>query len=189
MHGLAGRLAPRRRVTQEVRVKIQCRSACFARKGQRVVHCLLTGSTFGVGTDTVCSYGDKSSRRHMAVQLQAMDGAKKAKPVRAREGRTGFWRRLHSFNIRLLPFPACSAMIDDQQWAPEELGQCLDEITNAAPPLARDVRCQRLREYLRRRGGLRWGDEFVQQSAPLLARHEDLVLRARCFALAGATVR
>ncbi len=44
------------------------------------------------------------------------------------------------------------AVIDDQQWAPRELGQCLDGIVQAAPLLAQDARYQRLREYSRRRG-------------------------------------
>ncbi len=43
-------------------------------------------------------------------------------------------------------------VIADQQWAPKELGQCLDEIVQAVPQLAQDVRRQRLREYSRRRG-------------------------------------
>jgi hypothetical protein len=54
-------------------------------------------------------------------------------------------------------FPADSldlldAVIADQQLAPQELGQCLSEIVKAAPQLAQDARCQRLREYSRRRG-------------------------------------
>lgn len=43
-------------------------------------------------------------------------------------------------------------VIADQQWAPRELGQCLDDIAQAAPLLTRDARYQRLREYVRRRG-------------------------------------
>jgi hypothetical protein len=43
-------------------------------------------------------------------------------------------------------------VLADQQWAPNELGQCLDGILNAAPQLAQDARYQRLREYSRRRG-------------------------------------
>ncbi|AMP72594.1 SIR2 family protein [Ralstonia solanacearum] len=43
-------------------------------------------------------------------------------------------------------------VIDNQQWPPRELGQCLDEIEKAAPDLPPDARYQRLREYLRRRG-------------------------------------
>jgi len=54
-------------------------------------------------------------------------------------------------------FPAAAlrvldAVIDDQQWAPGELGQCLDEIVQAAKELAQDARYQRLQEYSRRRG-------------------------------------
>lgn len=45
-----------------------------------------------------------------------------------------------------------NAVIADQQWAPQELGQCLDEIAHAAPNLAQDARYLRLREYFRRRG-------------------------------------
>jgi hypothetical protein len=43
-------------------------------------------------------------------------------------------------------------IIADRQWAPRELGQCLDEIVQAAPRLAQDARYLRLQEYLRRRG-------------------------------------
>ncbi|MDD2699994.1 MAG: SIR2 family protein [Sideroxydans sp.] len=45
-----------------------------------------------------------------------------------------------------------NAVITDQQWAPRELGQCLDEIVQAVPQFAQDIRYQRLREYTRRRG-------------------------------------
>lgn len=45
-----------------------------------------------------------------------------------------------------------NAVIADQQWGPRELGQCLDQIVQAAPNLAQDVRYLRLREYSRRRG-------------------------------------
>lgn len=44
------------------------------------------------------------------------------------------------------------AVVADQQWAPQELGQCLDQIENAEPKLARDPRYQSLRNYSRRRG-------------------------------------
>lgn len=60
---------------------------------------------------------------------------------------SGLCNRFPQDALRLL-----DAVIDDQQWAPQELGQCLDEIVQAAPLLVRDVRCQRLREYSRRRG-------------------------------------
>ena len=43
-------------------------------------------------------------------------------------------------------------LIDDQPWAPRELGSCLDQITEADPTLAQDDRMLRLRNYLRRRG-------------------------------------
>lgn len=42
-------------------------------------------------------------------------------------------------------------VIDDQPWAPGELGQCLDQIVQTAPNLAHDARYLRLREYARRR--------------------------------------
>ena len=43
-------------------------------------------------------------------------------------------------------------VIADQQWAPQELSQCLNAMTIAAPQLTQDFRCHRLREYSRRRG-------------------------------------
>lgn len=45
-----------------------------------------------------------------------------------------------------------NAVIADQQWGPRELGQCLDQVAQAAPNLAQDARYLRLREYSRRRG-------------------------------------
>lgn len=45
-----------------------------------------------------------------------------------------------------------NAVVDKQQWAPQELDQCLDEIAQVAPLLAKDARYLRLREYARRRG-------------------------------------
>ncbi|WP_431227034.1 anti-phage defense-associated sirtuin Dsr1 [Burkholderia contaminans] len=53
-------------------------------------------------------------------------------------------------------FPADSlhlldTLISDQQWAPQELGPCLDAIAYSLPQLAMDVRYMRLREYSRRR--------------------------------------
>jgi len=44
------------------------------------------------------------------------------------------------------------AVITDQQWVPQELGKCLDEIEQAAPQLVQDTQYQQLREYLQRRG-------------------------------------
>jgi hypothetical protein len=44
------------------------------------------------------------------------------------------------------------AIIADQLWAPQELGECLSVIVQAAPELAEDLRYQRLQEYARRRG-------------------------------------
>ncbi|MEQ9905932.1 anti-phage defense-associated sirtuin Dsr1 [Pectobacterium aroidearum] len=45
-----------------------------------------------------------------------------------------------------------NAVIVDQQWGPQELGQCLDQIVQADTQLEQDARYQRLREYSRRRG-------------------------------------
>jgi hypothetical protein len=45
-----------------------------------------------------------------------------------------------------------NVIIDDQPWAPRELGQCLEAIVQATPELTQDARFQRLLEYARRRG-------------------------------------
>ncbi|WP_067984811.1 anti-phage defense-associated sirtuin Dsr1 [Neptuniibacter pectenicola] len=45
-----------------------------------------------------------------------------------------------------------NSVIGDQQWAPRELGQCLDDIVQADIQLGQDARYQRLSEYFRRRG-------------------------------------
>ncbi|MBU3742870.1 MAG: hypothetical protein FGM24_11420, partial [Candidatus Kapabacteria bacterium] len=45
-----------------------------------------------------------------------------------------------------------NAVIADQLWAPPELGQCLDQIAQAAPHLVHDARYVSLDEYSRRRG-------------------------------------
>ncbi|EPH0498105.1 SIR2 family protein [Enterobacter asburiae] len=45
-----------------------------------------------------------------------------------------------------------NAVIVDQQWGPQELGQCLDQIVQADAQLEQDARYQRLSEYSRRRG-------------------------------------
>jgi hypothetical protein len=60
---------------------------------------------------------------------------------------SGLCRRFPAEALRLL-----NAVIADQQWAPRKLGQCLDEIVQAAPRLAQDAQYLRLREYSRRRG-------------------------------------
>jgi hypothetical protein len=64
--------------------------------------------------------------------------------------------RLHKSGLcKLFPVDTLrllDAVIDDQQWAPRELGQCLDSIEQVSPGLAQDRRFQRLREYSRRRG-------------------------------------
>jgi hypothetical protein len=43
-------------------------------------------------------------------------------------------------------------VIEDQQWPPQELGLCLDDVVKAATQLAQDSRYLRLRGYLRKRG-------------------------------------
>lgn len=43
-----------------------------------------------------------------------------------------------------------NAVISDQQWAPRELGQCLDEIVETAPQFGQDIHYRRLQEYYRR---------------------------------------
>lgn len=60
---------------------------------------------------------------------------------------SGLCRRHPADALRLL-----SAVSGSQPWAPLELGQCLDEIEQAAPQLVPDAQYQRLREYFRRRG-------------------------------------
>lgn len=45
-----------------------------------------------------------------------------------------------------------NAVLDDQPWVPEELGQCLNAISQALPALMQDHRYRRLTEYARRRG-------------------------------------
>jgi hypothetical protein len=61
--------------------------------------------------------------------------------------KSGLCNRFPADALRLL-----NTVIDDQQWVPQELGQCLDEIVQAAQQLAQETRYQRLREYSRRRG-------------------------------------
>jgi hypothetical protein len=62
---------------------------------------------------------------------------------------------LHDSDLcRRYPADALSllnALITDQPRAPQELGQCLDQIVQAAPNLEQDVRYKRLHEYVRRR--------------------------------------
>ncbi len=63
--------------------------------------------------------------------------------------------KLHSSGL-CSQFPAeslllLSSIINDQQWLPDELGKCLDEIKRTAPQLAQDVQYQRLRDNIRRR--------------------------------------
>ena len=45
-----------------------------------------------------------------------------------------------------------NTVIVDQQWASQDLSQCLDQIAEVAPNLAQDAHYVRLREYLRKRG-------------------------------------
>ena len=44
-----------------------------------------------------------------------------------------------------------NAIIDDQLWAPLELGECLGAIAQSLPQLAQDPRHRRLVEYFRRK--------------------------------------
>lgn len=60
---------------------------------------------------------------------------------------SGLCNRFPADALRLL-----DAVIADQQWAPTELRQCLDEIVLAAPQLAQDARYVRLQLYSRRKG-------------------------------------
>lgn len=60
---------------------------------------------------------------------------------------SGLCGRFSEDALRLL-----NIIIDDQPWAPRELGQCLDTIVKVIPELARDDRYQRLFEYSRQRG-------------------------------------
>jgi len=60
---------------------------------------------------------------------------------------SGLCSRFPADALRLL-----DAVIADQQWAPQELGQCLDSVEQVSPELAQDPRFQRLRDYSRRRG-------------------------------------
>ena len=60
---------------------------------------------------------------------------------------SGLCARFPDVALRLL-----NAILDDQPWAPEELGQCLEAIAQAAPALRQDPRHQRLVEFGRRRG-------------------------------------
>lgn len=59
---------------------------------------------------------------------------------------SGLSKRYPSEALQLL-----DAVIADQQWAPEELEKCLDEIAKHDPILVQDSRYQQLREYYRRR--------------------------------------
>ncbi|HDL7646326.1 TPA: SIR2 family protein [Yersinia enterocolitica] len=43
-------------------------------------------------------------------------------------------------------------IINDQQWLPDELGQCLDEIARTEPQLVQDAKYQQIRDKIRRRG-------------------------------------
>lgn len=61
--------------------------------------------------------------------------------------KSGLCKRFPAEALQLL-----NAVIADQQWAPRELGQCLDEIAQTAPQLVQDTSYQRLMEYFRRRG-------------------------------------
>lgn len=58
---------------------------------------------------------------------------------------SGLCRRFPADALRLL-----DALIADQQWAPRELGLCLDEIGQVAPQLDQSPQYQRLQSYRRR---------------------------------------
>lgn len=60
---------------------------------------------------------------------------------------SGLCKRFPKESLLLL-----NAVIADQLWAPQDLGQCLDVIADAAPKLAQNVQFLRLRTYSRRRG-------------------------------------
>ncbi|WP_043634185.1 anti-phage defense-associated sirtuin Dsr1 [Chromobacterium haemolyticum] len=59
---------------------------------------------------------------------------------------SGLCRQFPAEALQLL-----NSVIANQQWAPRELGQCLDEILHAAPNFAQDASYQRLKEYFQRR--------------------------------------
>lgn len=60
---------------------------------------------------------------------------------------SGLCRRFPVDALNLL-----DVLISDQEWSPTNLGQCLDEIEQAAPASLQDPKYQRLRAYFRRRG-------------------------------------
>jgi hypothetical protein len=60
---------------------------------------------------------------------------------------SGLAKRFPGDTLRLL-----NAVIDDQPWAPRELGECLNAISQASPEMLQDRRFQRLAEYARRHG-------------------------------------
>ena len=59
--------------------------------------------------------------------------------------KSGLAKRFPEDALRLL-----DAVIDDQPWAPRELGECLNAISQASPELLQDRRYQQLAEYARR---------------------------------------
>lgn len=60
---------------------------------------------------------------------------------------SGLCARFPEASLRLL-----AAILADQFWAPSELKDCLEAITQAKPPLLNDHRYHRLADYARRRG-------------------------------------
>lgn len=60
---------------------------------------------------------------------------------------SGLAKRFPEDALRLL-----DAIIDDQPWAPRELGECMNAISQASPELLKDGRYQRLVKYARRHG-------------------------------------
>lgn len=59
---------------------------------------------------------------------------------------SGLCNRFPNETLRLL-----SIIMNDESWVPSKLGECLDQIIEAAPALANAPECLRLREYARKR--------------------------------------
>lgn len=60
---------------------------------------------------------------------------------------SGLCARFPEFSLRLL-----DAILSDQPWAPQEVGQCLEAIAQPLPNLRQDHRYQRLADYARQHG-------------------------------------
>ncbi|MBR4877001.1 MAG: SIR2 family protein [Rhodocyclaceae bacterium] len=61
--------------------------------------------------------------------------------------KSGLCKQYPEAALRLL-----AAVIDDPPWASQKLGQCLDDIVQAAPELVRNFQYMKLHEYFQRRG-------------------------------------